>query len=99
MRRPGQTLSAVCPVIDCIYNFLESRGGVVGGGRRCLLPCSYPYTISISTFSDQGLPRNSMPTGTPDAAVGVDEENPPGTTMEGKPARLTFVGPRPLHLQ
>ena len=72
----------------------------MGGGRRCLVACSYPYAISINTFSDQGLPMNSMPTGTPSAAVGVCEENPPGTTMEGKPVtdpseplRSTWVSP------
>ena len=41
-----------------------------------------------------------MPTGTPSGAVGVCEENPPGTTMEGKPVtdpsaplRSTWVSP------
>jgi len=41
-----------------------------------------------------------MPTGTPSVAVGVGDENPPGTTMEGKPVtdpraplRSTWVSP------
>ena len=56
--------------------FLAHSGGVVAGARRCFVPCSYLYPISIKIFSDHGLPRNSIPMGTPSTAVGVGGETP-----------------------
>ena len=63
--------------------FLAHSGGVVAGARRCFVPCSYPYPISIKIFSDHGLPRNSIPMGTPSTAVGVGGENPLAPQSKG----------------
>ena len=47
--------------------------------------CSNPYAISSNVPSVYGLPRISIPTGTPIGANSSGVEKPPGTTTAGKP--------------
>jgi len=76
------------------------RRAIVGGGAAMLGRLFRNRSQSRpASFSDQGLPRNSIPTGTARGlAVGVGEENPPGTTMEGKACLLIRGPPVAFHL-
>ena len=61
------------------------RGGVLTGGRRYLVACSNEYANLSKVGSLQGLPKNSIPTGTPIGADSLRGENPAGIVIAGKP--------------
>src|SRR5690606_33041660 len=54
-------------------------GGVLAGGRRCRVACSYAYASLMSVPYDHARPKNVMPAGS------VPRVYPIGTWMAGNP--------------